>query len=315
MRMGINTAEVVRPSQNKVMFNPQTYLDQVGDLSNAEKNKIQMEQAVRNKLMKDGLQLMANHELFFDDLHKALLAMHNDNFGLAEVCIENQINIIKRVSSKVDLNDEQKWRCLTALQILQTDLPFIKTRSGMKNNYVPQISRDMLELSLKEQSLGLKEGTLLNKCLDTQYYTVNQCYKSVKLYDHAKIKETLKEVSQNHTALTPDELHAARKRNNFKVENGLVDLGSLPFEKPQLNIDINKIYSSAMVRFDASRLSKDIPELFNFVKDSLEKQDPNLDHIDTQTLHNIVTGAIQNIVEYSSQRAMMQESVNDGRSM
>ncbi len=311
MRMGTNTMTESAWQQRLLAST---------ELSQREKQDELAKLKAKEQRIHDGLSAMAHSKfVVFDDLIKALknckVAKGPDSLNRVEMYLEAQIRNIRRMQVTKDFTQETKAWYITTLQEIQFDLPYIKFRNGVINDYVPQISKDILALKKKTKQMGI-EWEEVQKHIVDQENRMDQGnleatdFSAPEIIDQDKLKEYDKYITQNYRALTPDEQYLAKQRNNYQINDGIINFSVYNLEKTA-GIDADKICDLAKAKFDATNLN--VSELYNFVRATVTNKSANPENIDAHALHNLVVASMDKIIQKGIERQRMNVAMEYGR--
>ena len=290
-------------------------------LSARRKTELLIELAAKKRTIVNGGLFMQNHKTVdFDDYDHALELLDRAktayDLGAVETALQSQIESILRMADGVDLTVEEKSLCLYALQDMIFGLSDHELPHERVNDYTPKILQDHAQVILKGTSKGMDWNYLNDYCYTEKYQDPsNPVLSQFKFLDLNLIKELDKIVTQKNTTVATQRVHEAP--NAIQCKNGMITWDILEFEKnSQVNVD--KILNDARAKFDAIDLRNHVSDLFNFVKDSVKKQNQKPEAINHQVLYEITVAAMYRIVEIGSERqrvASQQSSMDEGRTM
>ncbi len=317
--MGIETADTINQPRNARAFNIAEIINGT-ELPSLEKTKLLIEIANKRKTVLQGAMFMLNHKsLKFDDFERSLASLKTANnsysLGAVEGALQAQINVILRMS-EVDLSRKEKALCLYSLQNMIFGLRDFQLHNGKDNDYVPRLLQDQYQVLIKGSSQNMDWDQLNESCYSTEYYDLsNPVLANFKFLDLNRIKKNEKLLSQKHTVETTQTVDMTKKQSIPMSNDGVITWGMLELEKTT-DVEINQVLNKALAKFDAKNLKDNLPELFNFVKETLESQSKDQTAIDYKILNEIVVASMHRIVEIGSgqqRKAILEQENLEGR--
>ena len=295
-------------------------------LSTRKRTDLLIELTGKSDTIREGTAYMLrNPKIKFDDFEHALAMLKNANnsysLGRVETALQTQIEVIQKMSH-VDMPREKKALCLYTLQNMIFALGDLDLKNDKKNDYVPHILQDLSQMTLKGSELGMEWDTLLDSVYSSDYYDLNNSTLAEwKFLDLNLIQKNMKEFAQfqvNREQMIKQKFRQNNTETSVKSNTSVITWGLVELAKTS-HVDINRILNSALVKFDAKQLKTNLPEFYNFVRDSLEEQTHGAAEIDYRILNEMAVAAMHRIVDFGSEQQkrmmMAQQNNTEGRSL
>ena len=256
----------------------------------------------KRKTMLQGAVFMLNNRTFlFDDLNHALEALSRENgadsLGMVEVNLQKQIDVISRM--KVDNKNftlQNKSLCLRSLQGMIDSLSTYQVKNGV-NDYIPKYWQEKAQAQALAATKGLNWQRFEESMYSDEYHVAGD--PKWKFFDREKMKQSMNDLMHEKTTgkdmirtnselKFPDELY-------FRLDelNGMANIGTAEITETS-DEKISRIVVSAMDQFAVNNLRDHIPELFNFVKGEILKQN---EKATDKILYDTVFAVMHKLVE------------------
>lgn len=295
-------------------------------LSARKRTDLLIELTSKSDTIREGTTYMLrNSKIKFDDFEHALALLKSANnsysLGMVETALQSQIEVVQKMSN-VDMPREKKSLCLYTLQNMIFALGDLHLKNGEKNDYVPRILQDLSQMMLKGSALGMEWDVLQDSVYSSDYYDLNNpTLAEWKFLDLNLIQKNMKEFAQYQSTshdVTKQRVVQGGNGISAKGNTNVVTWGLVELAKTS-HVDINRILNNALLKFDAKQLKTNLPEFFNFVRDSLEAQTQGNSEIDYRILNEMAVAAMHRIVDFGNEQQkrmmMLQQNNTEGRSL
>lgn len=282
------------------------------------KNELLVKLTGKRKTMLEGAVFMlGNKAMQFGDLDRALALLNtaNNSYSLSavEAALQTQIDVVRNTNTP-ELTQENKTLCLYTLQNMIFALSDYHLENGKENDYMPKILQDQYQMLLKGSSFNLDWDNLYNSAYSTQAHDgTNPTLAEWKFLDNDKIKSNMENMAHYQAVHDESYLNDMRgaKTEQQKDQNAdnVKSWGTVELSKTS-DAEVNRILNYAMREFNSKNLKDNLPEFFNFVKESLVAHSANAEDVNYQVLHEVVLSAMHKIVNlgHEQQKKSMMEN-------
>ncbi|MCM1404124.1 MAG: hypothetical protein NC133_01260 [Prevotella sp.] len=290
------------------------------------KNEILVNLTGKRKTMLEGAVFMLNNQAMpFPDLERALSLLNTANnaysLGAVEAALQTQIDTIRNTNTP-GLTAENKTLCLFTLQNMIFALSDYQLKNGKENDYVPKILQDQYQMLLKGSSFNLDWDGLYDSAYSTPVHDgSNPTLANWKFLDNDKIKSNMENLA--HYQAVHDETYLNEMRpTKAEPQNENRFDGPSSWGTVELNAttdaEVNRILNCAMHEFNAKNLKDNLPDFFNFVKESLVSLSNKPEDVNYRVLHEVVVSAMHKIVNLGHEqqkKSMMEQQATEERSL
>ncbi len=302
-----HSAATVNNAKYKRDYNLDNHVNQT-KLPN--KSELLVKLTGKRKTMLEGAVFMLNNKAMqFGDFDRALALLNNANnsysLSAVEAALQTQIDFVRNTNTP-ELTPENKTLCLYTLQNMIFALSDFHLENGKENDYMPKILKDQYQMLLKGSAFNLDWDGLYNSSYSAPVHDgTNPTLAEWKFLDNDKIKNNMDNMAHyqavHDESLLNDMRPAKDEQQNEKSTDSVKAWGTVELSKTS-DAEVNRILNYAMREFNSKNLKDNLPEFFNFVKESLIAHSTNAEEVNYQVLHEVVLSAMHKIVNLGQEQ-------------